>query len=167
MPEGFSLLNAGNLLQNFLGGGINSDFQLLGSRAFQSTYSPTTSSQTTSTYAPTTTTTTTRQFTFSPSSQFSLSSSPQSVYSPQIIFNSAGASAGVAPQNYLGQSASLTPSLNTPASSGAQVSPSVSPTSTLGVEPNVGGGLTTFDLSALLPFILVGAVLYFTLKGGK
>lgn len=169
MPDGFGLSanSAASFLNNLLGGGISSDLQLLGNRSAQSTYAPTTSSSTQSTFAPTTTTTVTRQFTFSPSSQFSLSSSPQTVYSPQIIFNSAGASAGVAPQNYLGQSASLTPSLNTPATAGAQISPAISPSSQLGVEPNIGGGLTSFDFSALLPFIIVLGGAYLLLQGGK
>lgn len=158
MPDGFSLLS------NLLGGGINSDLQLLGARNNQATYSPTTSTSNQRTFSPTFTNTVTRQTTFAPSSQFTLSSAPQTVYAPQLIFNSSGASAGVSPQSYLGQSASLTPSLNTPASSGAQVTPSISPSSQLGVEPNIGGGLTSFDFSALLPFIIVLVGGYFLLR---
>lgn len=155
----------GGWLNNILAGGLNSNFQLGGqnnkSFANTQTYSP----QTTKTNTNTNTYSPTSNFQFAPVTSSNTNYSPQGIYSPQFIQNSpyaGGVSAGLSPT----VSASLNPNTNSGAFGFPQtnvvpsVSPSLVPTNTTS-QPN-----TSFDFSAILPFIIVLGVLIVAVKYG-
>lgn len=143
---------------------LPSELVLFGTKSPTTTYAPNKNIQysKTSTYSPTKT----LSSVFAPVSSYTSSYSPQSVYSPQLIFNSPYASSGVESSLSPYQSSGL---YSAPASS-AMSTPSVANYPTQSNKPALDtAGNTTFDFSALLPFVAVGAVLYFTLRtgGGK
>lgn len=163
-------------LDNFLAGfgmsasaqvnpAVNSSIQLGGQANKAYTYQPTKNVQSskTLTYSPTSTNTTTIAPVYSSQSTYS----PQSTYAPALFISSPFASTNVSPSIAGMISAGLSPSPST--SSLTNPNTSVSPSIEGGAFPQTTASPAQFDFSALLPFILVGALAVFLLKtgGGK